>query len=323
MAWTWLQRDPRDREKWPIHTVQTSWLKQPMLLLGGWWDPHLLGLLDLWQQSKAAGGSPKLMVGPATHLEWWPDVQTQLLHFFSQHLKETDNRPSPKRAQFWNITQSCWQESCRPPASTWSLQSSGLACTDPTHGVLQSDGLGMGMEWIVHDPWRPMPAIGGHLSPSAGPADRATLDRRTDVATFNTSPLTKELQLFGCPQLSVTAQADHPGFDLCVSLSRCIEGGDKAEQLSTGVLRVLGNKAQTALEHVVQLQPLLATLEVGDQLRLSIAAAAWPAVGVNPGDDSTPSGAPSPQHRVVTLTLHLTDSKLQLIPMNSGKLASE
>jgi putative CocE/NonD family hydrolase len=323
MAWTWLQRDPRDREKWPIHTVQTSWLKQPMLLLGGWWDPHLLGLLDLWQQSKAAGGSPKLMVGPATHLEWWPDVQTQLLHFFSQHLKETDNRPSPKRAQFWNITQSCWQESCRPPASTWSLQSSGLACTDPTHGVLQSDGLGMGMEWIVHDPWRPMPAIGGHLSPSAGPADRATLDRRTDVATFNTSPLTKELQLFGCPQLSVTAQADHPGFDLCVSLSRCIEGGDKAEQLSTGVLRVLGNKAQTALEHVVQLQPLLATLEVGDQLRLSIAAAAWPAVGVNPGDDTTPSGAPSPEHRVVTLTLHLTDSKLQLIPMNSGKLASE
>ena len=181
----------------------------------------------------------------------------------------------------------------------------------------------MGMEWIVHDPWRPMPAIGGHLSPSAGPADRATLDRRTDVATFNTLPLTTELQLFGRPQLSVRAQADHPGFDLCVSLSRCVEGGDTAEQLTTGVLRVLGNKAQMALEHVVQLQPLLATLEVGDQLRLSIAAAAWPAVGVNPGDDTTPSGAPSPQHRVVTLTLHLTDSKLQLIPMNSGKPASE
>ena len=107
MAWTWLQRDPRDREQWPIHPVQTSWLKQPMLLLGGWWDPHLLGLLDLWQQSKAAGGSPKLMVGPATHLEWWPDVQTQLLHFFSQHLKGIDNSPSAKRAQFWNITQSC------------------------------------------------------------------------------------------------------------------------------------------------------------------------------------------------------------------------
>jgi hypothetical protein len=178
----------------------------------------------------------------------------------------------------------------------------------------------MGTEWIVHDPWRPMPAIGGHLSPSAGPADRATLDRRTDVATFNTPPLTTELQLFGHPQLSLRAQADHPGFDLCVSLSRCPEGGSTAEQLSTGVLRVLGNKAQMALEHVVQLQPLLATLKAGDQLRLSIAAAAWPAIGVNPGDGTTPSGAPSPQHRVVTLTLHLTDSKLQLIPMNSGKL---
>ena len=122
MAWTWLQRDPRDREQWPIHPVQTSWLKQPMLLLGGWWDPHLLGLLDLWQQSKAAGGSPKLMVGPATHLEWWPDAQTQLLHFFSQHLKGIDNWPSAKRAQFWNITQSCWQEACTPQRPSASCQ---------------------------------------------------------------------------------------------------------------------------------------------------------------------------------------------------------
>tara|TARA_Y100000739_G_C20389234_1_gene364806 strand:+ start:436 stop:675 length:240 start_codon:yes stop_codon:yes gene_type:complete len=78
-----------------------------------------------------------------------------------------------------------------------------------------------------------------------------------------------------------------------------------------------------ALEHVVQLQPLLATLDAGDQLRVSIAAAAWPAIGVNPGNNTTPAGAPSPQHRVVTLTLHLTDSKLQLIPMNSGKLNNE
>jgi putative CocE/NonD family hydrolase len=260
------------------------------------------------------------MVGPATHLDWWPGVQKQLLSFFNQHLKAADPMHSSKGAQFWNITQSRWQEGCTPPNNTWSLQSSGLACTDPTHGLLQLSGAGMGMEWIVHDPWRPMPAIGGHLSPSAGPADRATLDRRTDVATFNTLPLSSELELFGRPQLSVWAEADHPGFDLCVSLSRCSKGGSTAEQLSTGVLRVLGERAQTVLEHVVQLQPLLATLEAGDQLRLSIAAAAWPAIGVNPGDDNTPSGPPSPQHRVVTLTLHLTDSKLQLIPMNSGKL---
>ena len=320
MACTWLQRDPRDRDQWPIHPVQTSWLKQPMLLLGGWWDPHLSGVLKLWQHSNAAGGSPELMVGPATHLEWWPGVQTQLLRFFNQHLKAADTSGSTRGSKFWNITQSRWQEACTSSTKTWSLQSSGLACTDPTHGLLQSDGPGMGMELIVHDPWRPMPAIGGHLSPSPGPANRATLDRRTDVATFNTLPFTREHELFGHPQLRLRAQADHPGFDLCVSLSRCAKGDSAVEQLSTGVLRVLGDRAQTVLEHVVQLQPLLATLEEGDQLRLSIAAAAWPAIGVNPGDNTTPSGSPSPQHRVVTLTLHLTDSKLQLIPMNSGKL---
>ena len=68
------------------------------------------------------------------------------------------------------------------------------------------------------------------------------------------------------------------------------------------------------------LQPLEATLEPGDRLRVSIAAAAWPAIGVNPGHNSVPCGAPSPEYRVVTLTLKLADSSLQLNPFDSGKL---
>ena len=83
---------------------------------------------------------------------------------------------------------------------------------------------------------------------------------------------------------------------------------------------MLGEEAlDTALRSVV-LQPLEATLEPGDRLRVSIAAAAWPAIGVNPGHNSVPCGAPSPEHRVVTLTLKLADSTLRLNPFNSGRL---
>ena len=43
-------------------------------------DPHLLGVLDLWQRSRQAGGRPELHIGPATHLQWWPSAAS-LLHF--------------------------------------------------------------------------------------------------------------------------------------------------------------------------------------------------------------------------------------------------
>ena len=70
----------------------------------------------------------------------------------------------------------------------------------------------------------------------------------------------------------------------------------------------------------VTLQPLHASLACGDRLRISVAAAAWPAIVVNPGHGAVPCGAPSPEHRVVTLTLKLAGSTLQLNPFDSGRL---
>ena len=86
------------------------------------------------------------------------------------------------------------------------------------------------------------------------------------------------------------------------------------------MVRVRGEEALQPARRSVTLQPLQATLASGDRVRLSIAAAAWPAIAVNPGHDAVPCGAPSPEHRVVTLTLELADSKLQLNPFDSGRL---
>ena len=147
-----------------------------------------------------------------------------------------------------------------------------------------------------------------------------TVDQRSDVATFTTAPLVDALLLSGQPMLQLVAAADQPGFDLCISLSWLPADANTVEQLSTGVLRVRGEDAQQSAQRRVILQPLQATLAPGDRLRVSVAAAAWPAIGVNPGHDAVPCGAPSAQHRVVTLTLRLADSTLQLNPFDSGRL---
>jgi putative CocE/NonD family hydrolase len=323
MAWRWLQSDPAQEQQWTVHHPPVTWLKRPMLLIGGWWDPHLLGLLDLWRRSQAAGGQPSLHIGPASHLQWWPETQQLLLQFFQEHLQDQPPLEPAPANQLWNITDHHWDSIPAPDAVraiSWGLRSQGLACIDPHDGALVMDGEGEGGVSIVHDPWRPVPAIGGHLGTTPGPADRFAVDQRSDVATFTSSPLEAELLLSGQPLLLLNTQADQPGFDLCISLSRLPADANTVEQLSTGVLRVRGEEALTSAIRNVTLQPLQAALAQGDRMRISIAAAAWPAIGVNPGHDGVPCGAPSQEHRVVTLTLELADSTLQLNPFASGRL---
>lgn len=121
--------------------------------------------------------------------------------------------------------------------------------------------------------------------------------------------------------LELELEADQPGFDLCGALSVLRGGSGAVEQLSTGVARFLGTDCLRRQRRRLELQPLLATLAAGDRLRLSLAAAAWPQISVNPGTGAWPLGACGPDHRVITLQLQLDSALLALEPMASGTLA--
>ena len=224
----------------------------------------------------------------------------------------------------WDQTSACWQAfhttnpADQPSAGNprWTFRSEGLACHDPSEGSLISNGAnGSGKVVIVHDPWRPVPAIGGHLSPTAGPVDRASVDQRSDVALFTSAPLGQSLQLSGRPMLQLVGFADQPGFDLCVALSRLPAGSESVQQLSTGVLRTIGQNALHPRTLTLELQALHASLNPGDRLRLSIAGAAWPAIAVNPGHPDAPCGAPTADCRVISIELQLDTAHLQMLPL--------
>ena len=57
----------------------STWIKQPMLIIGGLWDPHLKGAFDLlkrrsWWQTRNSDCN-------ATYLDWWEGSQESLLNF--------------------------------------------------------------------------------------------------------------------------------------------------------------------------------------------------------------------------------------------------
>jgi predicted acyl esterase len=144
--------------------------------------------------------------------------------------------------------------------------------------------------------------------------ERADLDARGDVACFTTHPLLAPLRLLGEPRLRIVVAADQPGFDLCAALSVVDVDGRAVRQLCVGVARFRGGGCLRAQERGLSLQPLCATLRPGERLRLSVAAAAWPQIAVNPGDGTVPSGAVGPAHRVIRLTMDLAAGRLWLEP---------
>jgi putative CocE/NonD family hydrolase len=320
MALRWLQQPADQAEGWIRHRPTSAWLRKPMLLIGGWWDPHLRGLLDLLKTARSSGGNPELHIGPATHLQWWPETNQLLLDFFNQHLKSPPTHSKDKTAdiKLWDQGDARWssQSGTECSSACWHLGSQGLACFDLKDGQLLDAAMpGSGTCVIVHDPWRPAPAIGGHLSPTAGPCDRKLVDQRSDVAVFSSAPLQSSLQLCGRPLLMLKVSADQPAFDLCAALSRIPADREEVQQLSTGVLRVRRSMDAEHSQITLELQPLFVSFQAGDRLRLSLAGASWPAIGVNPGDGEQRFGPPNSECRVITLFLDLDEATLRMAPL--------
>jgi predicted acyl esterase len=408
MGLAWLWRDPAGGTGWTCHQPPPALLRQPLLLIGGWHDPYLNGVLDLWCQADAAGGQPLLRIGPWTHLHWGGGLDRLQLAFFDRHLKPAARDsapaqspgPSPAPARLpgpargqppgpsrrgaspWAQIQHQWRRLrsrlieaagwvqaqggrsaghrslerlqgpgepavgqpgrqptvlmadlatglwlARSPRSgsgqLWWLHSQGLAAIDAQEGRLlpvAESGPGAGAApppspvLLVHDPWRPLPGRGGHLGLDAGLVERGDLDQRSDVACFSSAPMEAPLELLGRPVLELDARSDQPGFDLCAALS-VVKADGRVLQLSTGVGRWLGDSCQDLGRRRLSLQPLLVTLQPGERLRLSIGAAAWPQIAVNPGTGAIPWGPAGPDHRVITLALHLDQAQLRLAPL--------
>ncbi|MFM7677092.1 MAG: CocE/NonD family hydrolase [Synechococcus sp.] len=324
MGLAWLRRDASAAAGWTVHEPPPELLRRPLLLIGGWHDPHLRGVLDLWQRARQAGGSPWLRIGAWSHLHWRGGIDALQLAFFQHALPLRRAAAPPPEAPppllLERLGSGDWTAADLRSArgGVWGLASGGLAAIRSDEGRLvphPSAGAAGGSVTLVHDPWRPVPGRGGHLGLDAGPVDRADLDQRADVACFTSDPLREPLELFGEPLLELAVAADQPGYDLCAALSVVAAEGGAVRQWSTGVLRCHDEAPGPPRPRRLRLQPVLLPLQPGERLRLSVAAAAWPQIGVHSGDPRHPPGSPGIHHRVISLQLVLQEARLWMRPL--------
>lgn len=297
----------------------------PMLHIGGWFDTYLRGTVNLYKAMAARSQfRQELIVGPWAHLPWGRrvgavDYGTEAaspcdrlqIEWFDHFLKGSDTRFTDTRfakgspVLLFEMGRNCWRS-----FSTWNsqtpkpfyLRSTGLAGMGDREGRLSPIPSSESAipDSIVHDPWRPVPALGGHAAIPSGSFDRASLDCRTDILTYTTEPLSQDLSLVGEMIALIYCTADTPSFDLCVILSEVHPNGS-AYNFSQGYVRI--NPGQSTNPVQIALQPTCICLKQGNALRLSLSAACFPAYPVNAGTGIAAGDTHLTDQQIITVTV--------------------
>jgi uncharacterized protein len=296
----------------------------PMLHVGGWFDQMLMGTLDGHAAlSKARRAPQRLVVGPWQHQPWGrrvgamdlgaeasSNIDEAQLAWFARFLKDDDETwPLGAPVTLFDIGEKSWRGFDAWPVTTPTplyLTGNGLSAATTTDGRLTRDAPRPGWEWFVHDPWRPVPTMGGHAGAPGGIQDRASIDDRTDVACFTWTQSVEKLFLCGRVHAFIQAEADQQSFDLSVVLSMVTPDG-RVWNLTQGHMR-----CDTPGEIMVPMRAVCVTVPPGNALRLSVAGSCYPGYAVNPGSGARAMDFTMEEERVITIALRTGRARVVL-----------
>jgi putative CocE/NonD family hydrolase len=291
----------------------------PALWIGGWYDSLLDGTLRGFRDVAARRAPPqRLVIGPWAHIPWSRRVgavdfgsaaesaiDELQVRWFDHWLKGRDTGMlAEPPIRLFEMGGSGWLALDRwpdPPGRALYLASSGLAGMVESSGTLgDAPDADIVEDVIVHDPWRPVPTVGGHLGVPAGPADRAAVDARSDVLTYTTRPLSRDLRLAGDVILELWCEADTPSFDVSAVLSE-VRADCRVFPLVEGHARVDAGTSAAPLR--LPLRSTCVRVPRGHALRLSVAGACVPAYALNLGTGALADAARLVDAGIITLTV--------------------
>lgn len=317
----WVGRPATD-DYWQLLTPQLGDVDLPMLHVGGWFDPYLRGDLRLYQEMAARSQYlHHFWVGPWAHIPWarkvgevdfgpaaMSPIDRLQVRWFDAVLKKRGERELTvqKPVCLFEMGRNDWRQLAAWPAVTPErryLSSEGLTNIREDGGGLSAvPSLTPMADVLVHDPWNPTPALGGHSAAPAGSFERTAVDSRGDVLTYTSAPLTDELRVVGVVEVVCAIAASTASHDLCAVLSRVQDG--KVFNLTQGYRKVTTCEPDTVSQITVPLHPTCFSLAPGECLRLSLSAACFPAYPVNPGTGTTLRESRLIDAKIITLTIH-------------------
>ncbi len=293
----WLRHAESDDPYWEPrnHRAEAS---VPTLMIAGWQDIFLPWQLRDYQSVRAAGGTPRLVIGDWTH------TSTELagysiraaLRFFAT-LRDGGRPPTGVRVRI------AGGDDLRdlpdwPPhrhAQPWYLQpDAGLGTEPPPPGDPDS---------FVYDPADPTPSPGGPLiTPDAGRVDNRPVERRPDVLVYSSAPLPAPVEAIGPVTATLRVRASVEHFDVAVRVCD-VDAEGRSWNVCDGLTRVRPGTwpvdADGVREVDVELWPIGYHWRAGHRVRVQVAGAAWPRYARNTGTDEPLHSATTVQETTI------------------------
>ena len=274
----------------------------PVLLQEGWQDRFVDQMLDQYKQLRRRGVTVGLTVGPWTHVgvatKAVGAVTTDSIDWLADHLNTeatAPRRPEPIRIfitgpEEWRYLPE-WPPATTPHALPPPRREARVDATDRNRRLinihLRSRESHPGRRRTSHQP--------NHRRPPK----QLKLERRGDVITFTSLPLTTPLEIIGNPTVELIHHSDNPHADLFVRLCE-VTPNEVSTNISDGFRRLRPENSTTPIE--IRLDAIAHTFSPGSRIRLQISGGAHPRYARNLGTDDDPATGTrlAPSHRTIT-----------------------
>jgi putative CocE/NonD family hydrolase len=312
----WLKH-PEDDDFWKTWSIEAHHdkIQVPAYHVGAWYDIFLGGTLKNFLGIRARGATEsarrgqRLLIGVGGHagsgrkigdIDFGPeatvDLDELMLRWYDHLLKGLDNgveNERPVRIFVMGVDSWCDKDEWPPErtrATRYYLHSAGHAASLAGDGSLGTETPQTeSPDTYVYDPADPVPTVGGplccdsaHLAP--GPRDQRSVENRTDVLVFSTSPFEKNFEVTGPISLELFVSTSAVDTDFTGKLVDVGPDGF-AQNLTEGILRARYRNSQGKPElmnpgEVYRLTiDLWATSNVfraGHRLRLEVSSSNFP-----------------------------------------------
>jgi putative CocE/NonD family hydrolase len=276
------------------HTERVAGITVPVSSIGGWYDIFLPGQLRDHQALQAAGRQARLTVGPWAHLSMGVGrtATHEALDFGLAHAR---GEQPPERApvRLFVMGEGAWRDfpSWPPPgypAQRFHLHSGGSLAAAPPPASGRGDphlaSLGESApDGYRYDPADPTPAVGGvrmAIGTKAGAVDNTALEARSDVLTYTTPVLDKDVEVIGEVGAEIWFRSSLPYADVFARLCDVDEKG-RSFNVCDGLVSLTGAEETSCA--TVRLWPTAYRFKRGHRIRLQVSSGAFPRYDRNTG----------------------------------------
>jgi uncharacterized protein len=306
----WLRHpDPADAY-WDGYraTAALDRVSVPTLLISGFHDFFVEQTMQQYRALRDRGVPVGLTIGPWNHMSFDMGLATRetlawLDAFADGNEGGTVNgSPRPQAVRAWTSGSGQWRDLPDwPPAdarpATWYLQPRGvLADAAPAAAAIATS--------FRYDPADPTPSVGGRIMSmtSAGSHDNTALERRADVLTFSTAPLTQPVEAAGVPVVRLYVSSDNGHYDVFARLCDVDKRGI-SRNLTDQILRLTPDRLTRGKvsEVSLQLTDVSHVFLAGHRIRLQVSGGAHPRFARNLGT----GGHQATSTTLASTTLHV------------------